>query len=141
MDDKIIIESTIPKRFYCSKCGRFYDDSGVCITCNITLIEEEPYTVLRVCDNEECQRKVEGRLEDFKINSTCPICKIGNLIIPSLEKTIIHVVVGREWDGKPRGKVIREKNEKLKEIHSGYSYENQSLKEKCTQLAMDKINS
>lgn len=47
---------------------------------------------------------------------------------------------GREIDGKDLGKVTQEKNEKLKQKWSGYSYEEQNLRNKVTKMAEEKVN-
>jgi hypothetical protein len=43
-------------------------------------------------------------------------------------------------DSKDPGKVIQEKNEKLKAMHAGYKYEQQSIREKVTQHVQKKLS-
>jgi hypothetical protein len=45
----------------------------------------------------------------------------------------------RSRDGKDLGKVTKEKNESLKDKWSGYSYEQQSIREKVSKMTNEKI--
>ena len=52
----------------------------------------------------------------------------------------VHIVgSGKEKDGKDLGKVTREKNESLKNKWSGYSYEEQNLREKINEMTEERI--
>lgn len=66
----------------------------------------------------------------------CPIC---NKVMKRQFPVNTHFIWENQLDGKDAGKMIAEKNNKLKEIHSGYSYEQKSLKEKCENLVNQKL--
>jgi len=91
------------------------------------------------CTNIECEN-YENNIEHYVSDSGeifyCIVCKEP---LQRLFPLNVHVVgAGREKDGKDLGKVTREKNEKLKKMWSGYSHEEQNLREKVSKQA-DKI--
>lgn len=85
------------------------------------------------CVNTEC-KIYNNRIDHHVCNPSeilyCDHCKKP---LQRLFPFSVHVVgVGREKDGKDLGKVTQEKNGKLKEMWSGYSYEQQSIREKVS---------
>ena len=125
----IVIEESFIPLYFCSQDGKFYEEAGNCTLCGLVLQETEPpYSVKRICNN--CNEKFEASVEYFDNNTKCPSCNVGNLItLPSRDTH--HFIFNGEWDGKPMGKKIRERNEELKKKNAGYSYENTpSIREK-----------
>ena len=51
----------------------------------------------------------------------------------------LHTRVGTSVDSKDSGSVIREKNEKLKAMFAGYGHEQESIREKVTRYAQEKV--
>ena len=90
------------------------------------------------CVNSQCsefQKDVAMFTSDFV--GSCPKC---NMALQKQFPTSLHVKDSKkEVDGKDIGKVTKEKNDSLKKKHSGYSYEEQNLRQKMTKLAEEKI--
>lgn len=121
-----IIEEPFTPKYFCSFHGNFYKDKGYCLLCETELVATKIYRVKRICDN--CGEEFEATVEYFVDNSKCPFsfCA-GNLALLPPNDTH-HFIFDGQWDGKPMGKRIRERNEQLKKKNEGYSYENpQSL--------------
>ncbi len=92
------------------------------------------------CVNTACKQYNEIT-ERYVFNPSdivkCDICNKNLLKIFPLS---FHVKgVEREVDGKDLGKVTQEKNEKLKQKWSGYSYEEQNLRKKVNKMAEERL--
>lgn len=126
----IKIEPKIDK--YCSKCGKYELNSlnDICSVCGTTLSSSIP--TLRTWKCDKCGEEVEAELEYFQENPICPSCKEGTLYNPCSRQVnqSSSFKIDGVWNGGNIGKKIQEKNEQLKKIHEGYSYENQNLREK-----------
>lgn len=66
-------------------------------------------------------------------------CRECRGVMERLISSSMHVKVGAVIDGRPRGQVIQEKNERLKKMHAGYSYEQESLRSKMEKEAQKRI--
>lgn len=63
-----------------------------------------------------------------------------NSVMRRLFPKSIHVKINGNLDGGSVGKKIQERNERLKKIHAGYSYEQASLREKIEKEVQKKVN-
>jgi hypothetical protein len=82
-----------------------------------------------ICNNVQCLhvlRDVVIKHAQLGDSKPCPKCN-KNMIRQF--PTSIHTKVGMSVDGADVGKVIQEKNERLKKAWEGYSYEEQNLRE------------
>jgi len=114
------------EEYFCSKCGKFYNTLGTCNKCNEELTISDPYKVKRKCN--KCGEITEATPSYFVDHHTCTICKEGTLEVIKIHRDTHHFIFDGQWDGRPMGKRIRERNEQLKKKNEGYSYENpQSL--------------
>jgi len=68
----------------------------------------------------------------------CPKC---GAVMRKLMPNRIHAKIGASFDGRDVGTVVKEKNEKLKKKWAGYSYEQESLKEKINNAVQKKVDS
>jgi len=66
----------------------------------------------------------------------CPKC---NEPMRKLYPSVVHAKVGAIFDNADRGKVIQEKNNKLKAMHAGYSYEHSSMRQKIEAQVQQKL--
>ena len=51
----------------------------------------------------------------------------------------MHTNINHIVDGGDRGKVVSEKNKKLKKMYAGYEHEEQNLRKKITRQVNEKI--
>ncbi|MCK9541094.1 MAG: hypothetical protein M0R03_03590 [Novosphingobium sp.] len=130
---KVIEEAYIPSRF-CPKHGIIHQTRDDCPICYTPLSFTEIYRVKRVCSN--CNEEFLASVEYFLNNSKCPTCS-SELQLTTLQSSH-HVVIDGVWDSQDRSKVIVEKNEQLRKRYAGYSYEQQSIKEKVNKMAKKK---
>lgn len=80
-------------------------------------------------------------VKDYYVTNTgmsveCPVCA------GEMEKLIsrgVHNQIDTSVDGVDIGKNIQEKNEQLKKIHAGYSYEEAALRERTEKFVQDKM--
>jgi len=134
---KIEDTNSIP-RWYCSKCGSFYDTDGTCNTCGSNLMKEEFSLHKRICD--KCGQVFQSTLSYFESNDSCLICHEGTLVKPEIRNQASSVFIDGSWNGVPVGKKIQEKNEQLKRKHAGYSYEQDTMKGKISEMVNNKID-
>jgi len=87
------------------------------------------------CTNQDCElynKEVEYYVDSISQKVVCPTC---SNVLQRLFPLIVHIKGGgKEVDGKDLGLVTKEKNEALKKKHSGYSYEEQNLRKKITDM-------
>lgn len=86
----------------------------------------------------ECGEVEEVLIEINEINVE-RLCKRCNGIMKKLITKNFHIKCGVVFDGRSRGKVIKEKNETLKKKYAGYAYEHQSLRDKVTKEVQKKL--
>jgi len=70
------------------------------------------------------------------LNIACPKC---NTLMERLFPTNVHAKIGMSMDGADVGKVIQEKNEKLKKKWEGYSYEEQNLRKNIAEQTRKRV--
>ncbi len=93
------------------------------------------------CTNISCNKYNEVVEKYVFSSSTAVFCELCNEPLLKMFPLSFHVKgAGREIDGKDLGKVTQEKNEKLKQKWSGYSYEEQNLRKKINKMAEERIN-
>ena len=68
------------------------------------------------------------------------VCKKCGFPMIRLFPTTVHTNIEHIVDGKDRGKVISEKNKKLKKMHAGYEHEEQNLRKSITKKVNEKIS-
>jgi len=118
----IVIEEVFKPSYFCSKCGDVYEDIEDCPKCGDKLSVTTIYRVKRICNR--CNKKFEATVEYFEDNPKCSDCKEYLELLPSNDTH--SFIFDGQWNGRPIGKVIRERNEQLKKKNAGYSYENTS---------------
>jgi predicted nucleic acid-binding Zn ribbon protein len=91
------------------------------------------------CFNINCELYNTDKLICVSNKDNELICEKCGEALHRVFPTSTHIVsVGGSKDGKDIGKVNKEKNDSLKKKWSGYSYEEQNLRNKVTQMA-DKV--
>jgi hypothetical protein len=70
------------------------------------------------------------------IDRTCKKC--GFPMVRMFPSTV-HVTIDHIVDGGDRGKVVSEKNKKLKKMHAGYEHEEQNLRKSISQKVKEKM--
>ena len=71
-----------------------------------------------------------------KVERICSECGFPMI---RLFPTVVHVNINHIVDGGDRGKVVSEKNKKLKKMHAGYEHEEQNLRKSITQKVKEKM--
>ena len=131
----MVIEEIFKPSYFCSRCGDNYDDIEDCPKCGDKLFVTSIYRVKRICNT--CDKEFEATLDYFEDNPKCPDCKEYLELLP-INDTHSFVFDGK-WNGKPLGKMVRDRNEQLKKKNEGYSYETPStLSEKVTKQHADR---
>jgi hypothetical protein len=70
------------------------------------------------------------------VERTCSVCGFS---MTRMFPTAVHVNIDHIVDGGDRGKVVSEKNKKLKKMHAGYEHEEQNLRKSITQKVKEKM--
>jgi hypothetical protein len=70
-----------------------------------------------------------------KIDRVCTECEFP---MTRLFPTIVHTNINHIMDSKDRGKVVSEKNAKLKKLHAGYEHEEQNMRKSITKQVNEK---
>lgn len=134
---------------FCPKCGKYYHfnqlisagktsgdvcrDNVCAICCSSQLKVAEPYRIVKICNN--CGERYSATPEFFKGYSKCSQCNSNLETLHKLKESTNFIINGC-WNGKPRGPVIREKNEQLKRKHSGMEKDGQSLRQKINEQTL-----
>ena len=66
-------------------------------------------------------------------------CSVCGFPMVRLFPTVVHVNIDHIVDGGDRGKVVSEKNKKLKKMHAGYEHEEQNLRKSITEKVKEKM--
>jgi len=86
------------------------------------------------CDT--CGEVIEEYVHRFDAEVTCKSC---NKVMRKLYNGI-NVVFDGNMNGGDRGKKIQSKNNSLKDKYAGYSYEQESIRQKVTKQVDEKIS-
>lgn len=68
------------------------------------------------------------------------VCFVCGAPMERLFPTSFHTKIGVGLDGRNRGKVVQEKNERLKKMHAGYSGEEQNMRKEISEQIKKKVS-
>jgi predicted RNA-binding Zn-ribbon protein involved in translation (DUF1610 family) len=127
--------------YFCTKHGGSSSKPGICSVCGQPLVQSTPSYLKYIC--EQCGEIVSAEIAWLEVNAfTCPSCNGVHYLVNKClknEKAGWHVKIDGVFDGVPIGKKIREKNEQVKKHFAGYSYEQNSIKEKVNGMVNERL--
>ncbi|MFA5394964.1 MAG: hypothetical protein WC346_02990 [Methanogenium sp.] len=85
------------------------------------------------------QRDIDVLLKADELSTHVRTCSVCGAQMIALFPTALHTKIDSTIDSRDRGKVVTEKNKKLKKRHAGYEHEEQNLRKKITKQVNEKI--